>query len=221
MEKLTLQQLINQTQEGLIQAGASNYYQNVFKTLTKQLLLYAEKHNTDSFSMDFGLQFLEDHYSMSSKIKQKKWCAAYSRCINALAEYQRSGNVVLYLAMDKRAYTFPEVFRYSAEAYISHREDIGIIKKSNKIFSLYLERFFAFLSRKNIASLDTLSLKDVLDFMPRRTPAERTKRWQDFPLPPLIPVTPCVDCRIVYDNSAKGVKCVFDMLLVCFCTRHR
>lgn len=165
MEKLTLQQLINQTGEALVQAGASSYYQKVFKTLTKQLLLYSHEQGTDFFSMDFGLQFLEDHYSMSSKIALKKWCTAYARCINALAEYQRSGNVVLYLAMDKRAYTFPEGFRYSAEAYISHREDIGIIKKSNKIFSLYLERFFAFLSRKNIASLDTLSLKDVLDFM--------------------------------------------------------
>ena len=37
MENLTLQQLINQTREALIDAGASNYYQNVFKTLTKQL----------------------------------------------------------------------------------------------------------------------------------------------------------------------------------------
>ena len=26
--------------QALIEAGASNYYQNVFKTLTKQLLLY-------------------------------------------------------------------------------------------------------------------------------------------------------------------------------------
>ena len=42
MENLTLQQLINQTKEALIEAGASNYYQNVFKTLTKQLLLYAK-----------------------------------------------------------------------------------------------------------------------------------------------------------------------------------
>ena len=42
-----------------------------------------------------------------------------------------------------------------------------------------------------------------------------------FPLPPFIPVTPCVDCCIVYDNSAKGVKRIFNMLLVCFCTSHR
>ena len=111
-----MQQLINQTKEALIEAGASNFYQNVFKTLTNQLLLYSKEHNTESFSMDFGLQFLEDHYSMSSKIEQKKWCATYSRCINALAEYQHSGNVTLYLVMDKRAYTFPDSFKDSAES---------------------------------------------------------------------------------------------------------
>ena len=165
MENLTLQQLINQTKEALIEAGASNYYQNVFKTLSKQLLLYAKEHDAESFSMDFGLQFLEDHYSMSSKIEQKKWCATYSRCINALAEYQHSGNVTLYLVMDKRVYTFPDSFKDSAEAYLSHREKTGITKKSNKVFSLYLERFFMFLKKKNISSLDVLSLKDVLDFM--------------------------------------------------------
>ena len=143
MENLTLQELINKTKEALSEAGASNYYQSVFKTLTNQLLIYDVEHNKDSFSMDFGLQFLEDHYSMSAKIKQKKWCATYSRCINALAEFQRSGNVILYLVMDKRSYTFPDGFKDSAEAYIFHREKIGIIKKSNKIFNLYLERFFA------------------------------------------------------------------------------
>lgn len=105
MENLTLQQLINQTKEALIEAGASNYYQNVFKTLSKQLLLYAKEHDAESFSMDFGLQFLEDHYSMSSKIEQKRWCATYSRCINALAEYQHSGNVTLYLVMGIKEYT--------------------------------------------------------------------------------------------------------------------
>lgn len=165
MENLTLQQLITQTKEALTQAGASNYYKKVFKTLTNQLLLYAKDHNTDVFSMDFGLQFLEDHYSMTSKIEQKKWCATYSRCINALAEYQRSCGVTLYLVMDERTYTFPEGFRNSAEGYISHREKVGIITKSNKVCSLYLERFFTFLTWKNIFSLDALSLKDVFDFM--------------------------------------------------------
>ena len=41
MEKSTLQQLINQTGEALVQAGASSYYQKVFKTLTKLITFRA------------------------------------------------------------------------------------------------------------------------------------------------------------------------------------
>ena len=71
MENLTLQQLISQTQDALSLTGASNYYQKVYKTLSKQLLIYAEEHNTDSFSMDFGLQFLEDHYQPYQRVLQR------------------------------------------------------------------------------------------------------------------------------------------------------
>ena len=165
MEKLTLQQLINETMDALNQAGASSYYKTVFKTLTKQFLIYAKDKGVDSFSMDFALQFLEDHYSMSAKIAQKKWCAAYSRCMNALSEYQRLGNVNLYLSMDKRTYTFPDGFKQSAQSYLSYRKKTGIIEKSNQVFSLYLERFFAFLVQRNILTLDLLSVKDVFEFM--------------------------------------------------------
>ena len=41
MEKSTLQQLINQTREALVQAGTSSYYQKVFKTLTKLITFRA------------------------------------------------------------------------------------------------------------------------------------------------------------------------------------
>ncbi len=71
MENLTLQQLINQTTEALLQANASNYYQKVFKTVSKQMLIYAKEHEVIFFTMDFGLKFLEDHYSMSAKIRKK------------------------------------------------------------------------------------------------------------------------------------------------------
>lgn len=165
MRNLSLKELVNRTKEALDQAGASNYYKNVFKTLSKQLLLYAKDKNVDSFSMDFGLQFLEDHYSMSSKIEEKKWCATYSRSINAMSEYQLSGNVYLYLAMDKRTYSFPDGYKESAEAYLSYRSKTGIKDKTNRTFSLYLERFFAFLIRKNMVRIEQLAIKDVFSFM--------------------------------------------------------
>jgi hypothetical protein len=40
-------------------------------------------------------------------------------------------------------------------------------------------------------------------------------------LPPPVPVAPCVDSGIAYDNFAKGVKRIHDMFFVCFCASHR
>ncbi len=165
MENLTLERLVAETQEALCQTDASNYYKNVFKTLTKQFLLYAHDKGIDSFTMDFGIQFLEEHYSMSEKIAKGKWCAAYTRSMNALSEYQLFGTVSLYLATDKRTYSFPDGFRSSAEAYLSYRKKIGISNKSNRISSLYLERFFDFLIQKNIVKLEKLSIRDVFSFL--------------------------------------------------------
>lgn len=165
MENLTLQQLVVETQEALEQAGASNYYKKVFKTVTKQLLFYAKEKGINFFSMDFGIQFLEDHYSMSTKMQEKKWCFAYLRCINVMSEYQLSGTINLYLAMDKRTYSFPDGFKQGALEYLGYRKKIGIIDKSNQIFSLYLERFFAFLQKQGISQLKQLSVKDVFNFM--------------------------------------------------------
>lgn len=87
--------------------------------------------------MDFGLKFLEDHYSMSSKIERKKWCATYSRCSNALAEYQHSGNVTLYLAMDKRTYIFPDSFKDSANSTSSIERKQESLKNQIR-FSVYI-----------------------------------------------------------------------------------
>lgn len=43
MENMTLQQLVTSTQEALAESHASGYYQKVFKTVTRQFLLYAEE----------------------------------------------------------------------------------------------------------------------------------------------------------------------------------
>lgn len=105
METLNLQTLVSETGQALMAAGASDYYQRIFKTLGKQLLAYARIHETDVFSIDFGLQFLEEHYHMSEKVAAKKWPVIYSRCINFLSDYQRTGHIVLCFGVTKKAYT--------------------------------------------------------------------------------------------------------------------
>jgi len=97
MKTNKLQQLMDGTRESLAKANASGYFRKLFKTASRQFIIYAGEHDIDSFNIDVGLQFLEDHYSMSQKIAEKKWCSMYLRCINAISEYQMTGAVDMYL----------------------------------------------------------------------------------------------------------------------------
>ena len=162
MESLPLQQLADETLQALVKANASKNYQKVFKTVSRNFIVYAQEHDIDSFSIDHGIQFLEDHYSMSQKMSEKKWNGVYLRCINAMAEYQLTGTVDMYLVSTRKKYYFPEAFKDSADAYLSYREYIGISSKSIQISRLYLSRFFAFLNTKNVMSLDAVTVPIVL-----------------------------------------------------------
>ena len=153
------------TLEALAKANASDYFQKLFKTVSRQFIVYAGEHDIDSFNIDVGLQFLENHYSMSQKIAEKKWCSMYLRCINAISEYQMTGAVDMYLTAVRTEYMFPEPFKESAESYLAYREKIGIIPKSIQISRLYLFRFFSFLDTKNIHSMDVITVPVVLDFL--------------------------------------------------------
>lgn len=165
MKTNNLQQLMDCTREALAKANASGYFQKLFKTVSRQFIIYAGEHDIDSFNIDVGLQFLEDHYSMSQKIAEKKWCSMYLRCINAISEYQMTGAVDMYLTAVRTEYIFPEPFKESAESYLAYREKIGIIPKSIQISRLYLFRFFSFLETKNIHSMDAITVPVVLDFL--------------------------------------------------------
>lgn len=165
MESLPLQQLADETLQALVKANASKNYQKVFKTVSRNFIVYAREHDIDSFSIDHGIQFLEDHYSMSQKMSEKKWNGVYLRCINAMTEYQLTGTVDMYLVSTRKKYYFPEAFKDSADAYLSYREYIGISSKSIQISRLYLSRFFAFLNTKNVMSLDTVTVPIVLEFL--------------------------------------------------------
>ena len=153
------------TREALAKANASEYFQNLLKTVSRQFIIYADEHDIDFFNIDVGLQFLEEHYSMSQKIAEKKWCSMYLRCINAISEYQMTGAVDMYLTTVRTEYIFPEPFKESADSYLAYREKIGIIPKSIQISRLYLFRFFSFLETKNIHSMDVITVPVVLDFL--------------------------------------------------------
>lgn len=165
METFNLQTLVSGTAQALMEASASDYYQRVFKTLGRQLLVYADIHETDGFIMDFGLQFLENHYHMSEKIAAKKWPIIYSRCINFISDYQRTGHIVLCFGVTKKVYIIPEGFRESTNKYLDYRKKISISDKTNQFSLLYLERFFDFLAGEEIHSLSGITIQHVHRFL--------------------------------------------------------
>ena len=173
MESLPLQQLADETLHSLINADASMNYQRIFKAVSRNFITYAQDHGIKTFSIDHGIQFLEDHYSMSQKMAEKKWNGVYLRCINAMAEYQISGTVDMYLVSTRKKYFFPDPFKQSADAYIFYREHIGISTKSIQVSRLYLSRFFAFLGTKNVSSLNEVTVPVVLDFLKSLTSFEK------------------------------------------------
>lgn len=165
METNNLQLLMDETFDALVKAGASKSFKTLFGAFSRQFIIYAKEHEIDFFSMDIGLKFLEDHYSMSQKIAEKKWNFAYSRCINAISEYQKTKNVTMYIPFVPKEYTFPLLFRTSAESYISYRKKIGIIDKNIQISRLYLFRFFTFLETKEIGSVEDITISVILEFL--------------------------------------------------------
>lgn len=165
METPNLQELIAKTEAALVDADATKYYQHVFKQVYRQLLVHARSIETDTFSMDFGLQFLEDHYSMTERIKDHKWPVIYSRCINEISDYQRTGYVACYKGRVLRTYVIPASFKPSTDAYFAYRKKIGITDKSIQISTLHLERFFSFLKKNQATEPNQISIKLIYKFL--------------------------------------------------------
>lgn len=165
METSNLQDLINKTGTALTDAGATKYYQHVFKQVSKQLLIYSQDIKADSFCVDLGLQFLEAHYSMAKRVSEHSWPVIYSRCINELADYQRTGHVSCYTGKAQRKYVIPESFKASSDSYLTYTKKLGIREKSIQISTLHLERFYGFLIKNGITEPALISIKTIHAFL--------------------------------------------------------
>lgn len=165
MEKISLEQLINNTRTALERNGASEYHLKVFKTVTRQLLQYSKANGIREYSQNLGLEFLEKHYHMSDKCAENKFSAIYLYCINELCDVQQKGDTAIYFGRFNREYDIPDGFKSSNDAYLAHRTNIGISNKSITGTKLYLERFFRFLNEKGIKVPQDVTLDNVFAFL--------------------------------------------------------
>lgn len=173
MSKTKLEQLIEDTGAALLKAGASAYHMKCFRSVTKQLMIYAEKTEATEFTLEFGIMFLEDHYSFHEKVQGKKFHLIYLHCINELDDYMKTGSVAVYFGKFNRIYEISEHFRSNYDMYISHRTGIGLGRKTLVADKLYLERFFYFLNRSSVDTIREITLDNVFSFL-----GELSKRYE-------------------------------------------
>lgn len=71
-EQITLDDLIQQTYDWLVDAKYSKGTLYSFKCIINQLKSYAAERNEMYFSVDLAMSFLEEHYQFSSDIQNRK-----------------------------------------------------------------------------------------------------------------------------------------------------
>ena len=161
MEERTLDELIQQTYDWLLNNNYSQGTLNSFRSVTNQLKIYAGKKDESYFSMDLAIKFLEEHYGLTDSINLRK--RAGLRYMEMLSDFKRNNSIMI--KERKRKYVFPKAFKIAVDVYNDYRRSINI--KEDSIFrsQLYLERFFDFLEGKGIKSFDGISLPVVYDFI--------------------------------------------------------
>lgn len=162
MNKLTLDELIQQTHDWLVNANYASGTVCSFDCITNQLKIYAEKKGESYFSMDLAMAFLEDHYSLSEQLggKRKPSCLRY---IEMLSDFMLNRSVMI--KERKRDYQFPDTFQDAVDGYCEYRKSINIKDNSVLRTQLYLERFFDFLEGKGISSFNKITISVIYDFI--------------------------------------------------------
>ena len=140
-EVRTLDELIQQTYDWLEKAKYSQGTLNSFKSVTKQLKIYAVKKGESCFSMDLAIEFLEEHYGLADAANLRKVTGL--RFMEMLSDIKLNNSVMI--KERKREYIFPEAFKAAVDVYNDHRRSINIKEDSVFRSQLYLERFFDFL----------------------------------------------------------------------------
>lgn len=162
-QRLPVQELVEKAREWPANAQYAQSICRYFKSITNQLLQYAQQHNMQYFDTDVGTGLLKEHYGILLEYPLNKKVSSPIRCIQKLAEIQMTGTVMTR-GRKRRFYQFPVCFKEIAESFIQERQRIGIIATSIQVSQLYLERYFNYLTGQNIDRITVISVADIHGF---------------------------------------------------------
>lgn len=158
---------INRNIEHLRQALADNGYSKgrilQFNSTTNQLLKFMAEHGIGKYSMDVGMRFISEQYGFKvdgtlSHVNQGRLLD-----LTMLSEMQVHGTYVL--RHRNRNYQIPAGYQDATNEFLAYRRFCGIIEKNMGTISLYLERFFHYLTSQEIKDIEGITGKHIHGFL--------------------------------------------------------
>ena len=151
-----------------------------YKYAWKRLLVYAEKHGIEHYTLEFGLEFVRSEYGLDTEHMvspyTKSWTNFLFRAMRCLSEYQLHGMFFRRVRSDD--YVWPHGFEVPFCAYLKQRKPC-VAAKTLFIDDYSLRRLAEFISQKELRSLDEITASHIYDFigsLQRYVPAT-VDRW--------------------------------------------
>jgi len=110
-----------------------------------------ENSGASIYSMEVGMQFLTQVFGYNGDGSLSRSNRIWLQDLTMLSEFQLHGTFVL--RHHGPTYHIPEQFQPAADKFLAHRRFVGIVEKNMGTISLYLERFFFYLSSQGVKTI--------------------------------------------------------------------
>lgn len=154
MEQTTIRQTISNVEKHMEKGGYARRTLLQFKSTTNQLLKFMDSEKIEQYSTEVGIQFLKCYYSYDPSEAPSHFNPERLRCLRKLSEFQLHGTIIPKTHRHGCQYTIPEAFCAATEAFLAYRRFEGIVEKNMGTVSLYLERFFNYLTAQSVVRPD-------------------------------------------------------------------
>lgn len=149
MNQAAIKQTVARVQEHLEEQGYGKGTILQFKNTTNQLLKFMDSEKIERYTTDVGLRFLQTCYAYDPNVAASHVNAERLRYLRKLSELQLHGTIVMNTRRHGH-YNIPKGFRASTDAFLAYRRFEGIVERNMSTISLYLERFFSYLTAQSV-----------------------------------------------------------------------
>ena len=165
MRQATIRQTVTRVGEYLEKVGYARGSILQFKSTTNQLIKFMDSEKIEQYTTDVGIQFLQTCYAYDPNVTVNDTNMERLRYLRKLSEYQLHGAIIPKAHKRERPYNIPKAFRATTDAFLAYRRFEGIIEKNMCTISLYLERFFSYLTAQSVTRPEQITGINIHGFL--------------------------------------------------------